>query len=80
MRKSRVLAVFLSYCAALPLLAQSAAAPVALAPAPDLNLSLQAAGPQTGVGSAAQPQRLTRAEAEQLAIRNNPRITANGGE
>ena len=84
MNKLCVLAMSLFFFCALterplPLLAQSAVATVNLpsAPAPDLNLSAQAAAPPPASGQAAQPQRLTRTEAEQLAIRNNPRITAS---
>ena len=72
--------ILFSCCASLPLAAQSAVATVSLpsAPVPDLNLSLQAAAAQAGSGPAAdQAQRLTRTEAERLAIRNNPRITAS---
>ncbi len=79
MRNTSVLVVLFSCCAPLSLAAQSALATVNLpsAPAPGLNLSTQAVAPQASSGPAAQPRRLTRAEAEQLAIRNNPRITAS---
>jgi outer membrane protein len=79
MRQFWLFFVLFSYFAPLPLAAQSAVATVNLpsAPAPGLNLSPQAAAPQSASGPAAQPQRLTRTEAEQLAIRNNPRITAS---
>ena len=78
MRYSRSLAVLLFCCFPLSLVAQSAtgAANLPSAPAAGLNLLLQAAAPQAGSGAPNQLQRLTRAEAEQMAIRNNPRITA----
>jgi outer membrane protein len=76
MKRFWVLTVVLSCCAQLPLTAQSAEQASALptAPLPILNLSLQAGAVPPSGAPAGQPQRLTRVEAENLAIRNNPRI------
>ncbi len=47
------------------------------APAPDLSLSMHAAAPQADSSELGQLPSLSRVQAEQLAIRNNPRITAS---
>jgi len=47
------------------------------APAPDLSLSMQAADPQASNSAPGQLPLLSRSQAEQMAIRNNPRITAS---
>ena len=47
------------------------------APAPDLSLSMQAADPQANGNAPAQLLLLSRTQAEQMAIRNNPQITAS---
>lgn len=68
--------IFLFCCASLPLTAQSAAA-LPSAPGPDVALALQAADAGAKADAASATPELTRAEAEQMAIHNNPRITAS---
>jgi outer membrane protein len=64
-------------------LAAAAQSRVALpsAPSPDIALGMQTAAAQPNAGAARQAaqqgQDLTRAQAEQLAVRDNPRITAS---
>ncbi len=79
MRQSWLLFILFFCCAALPLMGQSAMATANLPSAPVLGLNLlpQAAASQPASPAANQPQRLSRAEAEQMAIRDNPRITAS---
>ena len=62
--------------------AQSTSAVAALpsTPAPVLNLSAQALSPQSGPSAAASPglpQTLTRKQAEQTALENNPRVSVS---
>jgi outer membrane protein len=59
-----------------PLLAQSAAT-LPSAPVPDLNLAIQSGAPSPAAGPQDQAETLTRVQAEQMAIHNNPRITAS---
>jgi outer membrane protein len=88
MRQSWPLLILFSCCASLPLAGQSAATTGKLpsAPAPGLNVPGQAAPgsdlvaqavQQPGGGAAAQPQSLSRAQAEQMALKNNPRVTVS---
>jgi outer membrane protein len=75
MKNPYAFVVFLLCCAPVLLVAQSSTM-LPAAPRPDVNLALQAAATGTAEASAQEPPRLTRADAEQLAIRDNPRITA----
>jgi outer membrane protein len=83
MKQLCLIALLVSGCAPLPLAAQSA---LPAAPTPDITLAIQSApmqaapAPPNIAPSAPAPgngQDLTRAQAEQLAIRDNPRITAS---
>jgi outer membrane protein len=62
----------------LPALAAGAQSPVTVAalpsaPTPNINLSSQA--PASGAASSGAPMSLTRVQAEQTALKNNPRVT-----
>ena len=73
-------AFLLAILAALSALAMAQQSPSAVAlpsaPGPNLNAALQATVSPDANGTSAQVQSLTRAQAEQMAIQNNPRITA----
>jgi outer membrane protein len=74
------MACFATAMVLLPALAARAQAPATVpalptAPTPNINLSPQ--GPAPGAASTGSPMSLTRVQAEQAALRNNPRVTAS---
>lgn len=80
MRRVRIAVPLFACCAPVALLAQSTASTVGLpsAPAPIISAaSTPGAGSQSSGGAPGAAQLLSRVEAEQMAIRNNPRITAS---
>ena len=74
MKRVWFVAVLISYWAACLLQAQSA---LPSAPVPDIAEAAQTAASQATSDATGQVQDLTRTQAEQMAIHNNPRITAS---
>jgi outer membrane protein len=74
------IACFATAMALLPALAARAQSPATMAalpsaPTPNINLSSQA--PASGPASTGSPMSLTRVQAEQAALKNNPRVTVS---
>lgn len=75
MKKYSMLLALLFCCVRLPLVAQSGEEAGALPFAPLAKVDLSQTGSVAAGASSGQVQQLTRAEAERLAIQNNPRIS-----